>query len=480
MIVFFRGACYRDVPITSFSNDRIVVAKWSLLNLILASPVRIAMAGADVVIVGGGLMGGVAAAAAAGKGLRVRVLDAGLNRGNCFGEHLSIDPRMSFASPARDRLTNGLLLPIQTQVAGKRLDSFSVGLGGGGAGLLWNGICERLDARTPEGRRFIDSCVSSGYAEAERRLSVIDSIDQLSALGGLPLRPLRIAARKREHFVATPGPKELLGGSQRVELSSGCVVKRLHHQGGIVKYVEAVDVVQRQFQTFSADSFIIAADAIRSPSLLAASGIRPEPGFPVGKWLGDHPLAIAKINPTTPEGLALAGALSAAPHHTGCSGAVFDQASPAGTRMILSSPGSSELSLYWYGVGHPNPSNRLEFTETDPGFGWDGTVVQIEEKITPDEERAWMMDDLVEAVGRWGEARKGWKPRWLSIGSAYHYFGTLRSTASSADDGVTDFDGRVFGFSNLYVAGSARFPAPTSASPTLAAIAATLQTVSRL
>jgi len=61
----------------------------------------------------------------------------------------------------------------------------------------------------------------------------------------------------------------------------------------------------------------------------------------------------------------------------------------------------------------------------------------------------------------------------------HHQIGTIRM-AASADQGVVDADCRVFGASNLFVAGSAVFPSSSQANPTLTAILLAVRLAERL
>jgi choline dehydrogenase-like flavoprotein len=90
-----------------------------------------------------------------------------------------------------------------------------------------------------------------------------------------------------------------------------------------------------------------------------------------------------------------------------------------------------------------------------------------------DRERMWAMEAevrrLAAELGPW---RRGCELTWLPHGAA-HLVGTC---AMDADDrrGVTDPQGRVHGFDNLYLATLGRIPAPVAVNPTLTAVALAL------
>ena len=112
--------------------------------------------------------------------------------------------------------------------------------------------------------------------------------------------------------------------------------------------------------------------------------------------------------------------------------------------------------LYWYAVGYPNPNNELRFRKVaDREFGLRGASVCLNAPIAPEDDLRRLLDDLTEVANRLGTPLRGWKPRLLPLGAAQHLFGTLRTALNPSAPGVTDADGKVRGFQNLFVAGPA-------------------------
>jgi len=449
------------------------------------------MTRADLVVVGFGLAGAVVATSATAAGLRVIVLEAGLVGPTKPGQHVSADPRLAFASDARNRLTRGLLVPIKAETSRfARGAEFAVGAACGGAGALWSGICERLDGPTAEGRIFLDACVEPMYPTAEKVLGVVDAIDAVGDVNfaGWPaIRSMRIAAVCAEQRVHVPGPADILraGSGQSVDVRHGRVATAIVHSGGTAKAVSALNLHTGRLEHYGAETIIVAADAVRSPALLIGSGLGSEAGFPVGQWLADHPLAVARVDATTEEGRALAQVLLTRPGETVCRGVALAPGPHGGMRLIVSiladDPGQRHLMLFWYGVGHPRPQNRLRFgTDNAQGFGTRHASVRLEEPYASEESLVALVEDLIEFAGRLGTPLRGWTPRLLPFGSAMHLFGTLRTAMTSGEPGVTDSDGKVRGFRNLLIAGPARLPAACATNPVLASTAAALRTVASL
>src|SRR5207253_2867946 len=116
-----------------------------------------------------------------------------------------------------------------------------------------------------------------------------------------------------------------------------------------------------------------------------------------------------------------------------------------------------------------HPENRIDFNPIADSLGLNGALIRLETDMASPDDRQVLLDDLRTTSVRLGKPVPAWRPRWLPAGAAHHLFGTLRTTDSAADAGVTGPDGRVHGFANLFIAGASRFPAPCSTNPVLAA-----------
>jgi choline dehydrogenase-like flavoprotein len=420
--------------------------------------------------------------------MRVIVLEAGQAEGRRPGVHLAANPRLGFASGERSRLTRGLLFSIGVAPGRSgfgRGAILSVGTGAGGAGILWSGICERLDTPTPEGRHFVESCAQGAYADAERRFRVVDSIERERLAGLAGMRPIRTATSGGRGPRKVPGPNKLLRSTAGLDVRRNRLALRLVHRSGRAEAVEAVNSGTGEVERYWGDTVVVAADAIRSPALLVASGLAPEPGFPVGRWLADHPLAVARVAAATPEGRALAHALAPKAGETICSGVILESGARGATRLVVAipddDPGARTLMLYWYAVGRPSSANRLLFPgRAGDDFGTNGALLRLDADLAEAEDLRTLMEDLTATTQRLGTPLRGWKPRLLPAGSAHHTFGTLRTTLTRDEPGVTDAQGRVWGFQNLFVCGPARLPAPCATNPALVSVASSLLTVAAI
>jgi hypothetical protein len=76
-------------------------------------------------------------------------------------------------------------------------------------------------------------------------------------------------------------------------------------------------------------------------------------------------------------------------------------------------------------------------------------------------------DRLTAVFGRY---RNGCRPTWLEFGFA-HMTGTTRMSATDDGSGVTDYNGRVWGFENLFLATNGLIPTRMAVNPTLTGVA---------
>lgn len=430
----------------------------------------------DVLIIGAGLAGASIASVLAQSGLQVLIVDGGLQITPGIGHHIGTDRRLSFGTAERDRLVAALLtsVPNASKSAEQRRAQIAFALPAGGSSILWTGIAERLDIVDASAARFARICLEPFYDDACAILGVRAAALDLSELDGL-FSPLNVAQSNGPTQSVT-APMDMLGSAppERLGVRPDCLALRLRQEGGRIASVLLRDLASGATESLSAAQFVVACDAARSPALLVASGLVSEAGFPVGHWLADHPLAVARIEATTDLGRALAARLGAA---RGPLRGVRCTAVPPGVHALIIAGATAPapiLHMFWYAVGYPRQGNGLEFGANASSFGDYGARAVFREPVGDPQLLASMTVSLERHVAGLGHALPGWRPRLLPLGAAMHAFGTLRTACDGP--AVTDTDGRVRGLSNLYVAGTARIPSPCAVNPVLAMIAMAIGT----
>ncbi|UJP10515.1 GMC oxidoreductase [Microbacterium sp. KUDC0406] len=214
---------------------------------------------------------------------------------------------------------------------------------------------------------------------------------------------------------------------------------------------------------------LIAGDALRTPQLLWASGIRPAAlGVRLNEHAsidGDVEIDAARLGltdadiPTPPAGEPFIGSYwspsigAARPAH--------------GQLMEREFDGKHVLGVGWYCATEIRPENRIEFSdERTDAVGMPHMTVHFsysdpdlaEIRRTMDVQRA-----AANAIGAFPDGDS----ELLPPGASLHYTGTVRM--GPEDDGTTvvDTDGRVWGFENLFLAGNGVIPTALTCNSTL-------------
>jgi choline dehydrogenase-like flavoprotein len=237
---------------------------------------------------------------------------------------------------------------------------------------------------------------------------------------------------------------------------------------------------------------VVAADALRTPQLLWASGIRPPA---LGHYLNDQPMLVATAyvrDGTSRVGTALACKLPEQffrDHLAGVFWVPFvDGIHPFhGQALHLLVPASirsaprSVVSLGWYCAKDIQFDDSIVFSDLhNDANGM--PAMTIDYRLTEADWRSVARaTDVLERVGRTlgGFLAKG-EPWLLPAGSSFHYQGTTRM--GPADDGgsVCGPDLRVWGLDNLYVGGNGVIPTATACNPTLTSVALAVRAATRI
>jgi choline dehydrogenase-like flavoprotein len=225
-----------------------------------------------------------------------------------------------------------------------------------------------------------------------------------------------------------------------------------------------------------ADTVVVCADALRTPQLLFASGIRPQA---LGRYLNEHAFITARVlldldrfgidldalplpraGEFSTDSLWLPQNGAAQPFHGQIMNRTYvDEAAR---------PLAHSVGLALYVPVESRPENRLVFSESDTDLaGMPRIGVEFDYS---DADRALIDRALTEVrslAEEFGPFDPATECALLPPGSSLHLTGTVR--AGAADDGtsVCDQDGRVWGFDNLYVAGNGVIPTSMAANVTL-------------
>jgi choline dehydrogenase-like flavoprotein len=478
----------------------------------------------DVLIVGSGIMGAVAARLLRERdsSLRVTMVDGGAAIGDSPGVHLHDIADPEVWARYNERVASGIqglytgaataggnaenaneLTPgvHHASALGEDADAMpaaALAWNAGGMGVHWTAATPWPDA--DEAFPFGDPERWKEDLETARRVlavepapfeptvvgrRVLDVLDRRYAgvcgRGRRPQpMPMAVAATRSGPRARTaPGtifPAIADGGDAAFTLVTGTLVSALILADGRVTGARLRRVVDGAESEMRADCVIVCADALRTPQLLFASGIRPEA---LGRYLNEHAfitartlidldrfgldaadLPLPRAGEFCTDSLWLPRNGTAQPFH----GQIMNRTYvDDGGGPLAHSVG---ISLYAPVVSRAE--NRLVFSETETDLaGLPRIGIQFEYCAA---DRALIERALAEVrsiAEEFGPFDPATERALLPPGSSLHLTGTAR--AGLADDGtcVCDPDGRVWDVSNLYLAGNGVIPTALAANVTL-------------
>lgn len=230
----------------------------------------------------------------------------------------------------------------------------------------------------------------------------------------------------------------------------------------------------------AARAVVVAADALRTPQLLWASGVRPAA---LGRYLNDQAQVVyaSRLRDVAP--LGDDAPTTGLAEYSGVSWVPFTDAVPFhGQIMQLDAspialaeddpvvPGSI-VGLGLFCAKDLRADDRVEFDDAHvDGYGMPAPRIHyvLTDRDHEVIERARAeITRLAEAVGD----PVGDRPFTLPLGSSLHYQGTTRMGTEDDGTSVCDVDSQVWGVPGLFVAGNGVIPTATACNPTLTSVA---------
>jgi choline dehydrogenase-like flavoprotein len=378
----------------------------------------------------------------------------------------------------------------------------------GGQGVLWT--CATPKPAGGERISFIEPAEwDSSLSEAQKLLHVTDAAfgDSpqaaaiLSRVGDelapdrIPVRPLPVAADVRADGTLRWGGTDVVlgplvegagadggGGAARFTLRSQTRCVRLLRDGNRVVGAVLRDENTGREEQVLADAVVVAADAIRTPQLLWASGIRPEA---LGRYLTEHPLLFGVVAvrdgvlPPRDAADAPADPIRAIvnvaydedthPYHAQLMYAPVSPVPLPADSPLKDNP-AGYIGMGWGVRKWPRPEDRLLFDDATPdenGLPGIRIAYELTDRERGELENARVVQARVASV--LGDFLPG-MPVIMPPGSSLHYMGTVR--IGPADDGtsVCDTYSRVWDVPGLVLAGNGLIPTANACNPTLTSV----------
>ncbi|WP_406438612.1 GMC oxidoreductase [Streptomyces sp. NBC_01613] len=292
--------------------------------------------------------------------------------------------------------------------------------------------------------------------------------------------PMAVNATARGPMPRTaPGtifPAIATGGDPAFTLVTGTLATSLLVSDGRIAGARLRRIADGADSELLADAVVVCADALRTPQLLFASGIRPEA---LGRHLNEHAFITARVlldldrfgldRAALP--LPRAGEFSTDSLWLPHSGAAQPFHGQIMNRTYVDEDGrplAHSVGLSLYAPVESRPDNRLVFSETDtdlagmPRIGLEFGYSEADHALIG---RALAeVRSLAEEFGPFDPATEC---ALLPPGSSLHLTGTVRAGVTDDGTSVCDPDGRVWGFDNLYLAGNGVIPTAMAANVTL-------------
>jgi len=256
---------------------------------------------------------------------------------------------------------------------------------------------------------------------------------------------------------------------------------------GSAQGVELEDLQTGEIRRVTARWVVVAADALRTPQLLWASGIRPAA---LGRYLNDQPQVIAAVRLDDEvvaghhaQARTTGSGSTGAAQHSGVSWVPFDENHPFhGQVMQLDAspiplisdtpiaPGSI-VGLGWFCRKEVRAEDAITFDDTDvDAYGM--PAMRIHYGLTDNDRAA--IQGAIAAIRR-ATAALGTpldeNPIVLPAGTSLHYQGSTRMGAVDDGTSVCDVHSQVWGHRGVVVAGNGVIPTSTACNPTLTSVA---------
>ncbi len=415
---------------------------------------------------------------------------------------------------------------LENDGAGPDMPAAAMSSNVGGMGSHWTCACPR-----PGGRERIDFIPAAEWDElcvrAEELLhvtskafpnnaiqqSILDALASEFRSGASTARPVAsmplACTVQPDGDRVWSGPDVVLGplaeaesSPPNFELRANTVCLRLDLDGSRASGAVLHDRLTGEGSRVLAKAFVVAADALRTPQLLWASGIRLRA---LGHYLNDQPISMALVRVSLSAGKTKELDLQAnteqgtfRPNVDATLGVLWvpyeDEVHPFhGQVMHLDSspipvkrtdPGGDRgkyVGLGWFTAKEVRFEDWIEFSETEKDFyGMPKMTIHYEltERDLDQIERSQKMQ--ARAAAAIGEFVEGALPKTVPAGTSLHYQGSTRMGEADDGESVCNPDSLVWGLRNVFVGGNGVIPTSTACNPTLSAVALAVRSSRRV
>jgi choline dehydrogenase-like flavoprotein len=380
----------------------------------------------------------------------------------------------------------------------------------GGMAAHWTGACPRpggseriaflpdLDDLLAEADRLLgvttdafDAAPFTALVRERLAAAVDDGREPAARVQRMPL-----AVHRREDGRLVWSGSDIVFGEEtrsnpNFALHDESLVTRVIVEGDRVAGVRVADRRTGEEHDVRAAVVVVAADALRSPQLLWASGIRPAA---LGRTLNDQSQVVyaSRLRDVEVPADAPGGASGTISEQSGVSWMPYTDAQPFhGQIMQLDAspvpladddpvvPGSI-VGLGLFCAKDLDWDDRVAFDdERLDHYGMPAMSIHYRLTEKDHEVIARAQEEIVRLAGAVGEPI-GDRPFLMPLGASLHYQGTTRMGETDDGRSVCDSDSQVWGVRGLHVAGNGVIPTSTACNPTLTSVALAVRGARRI
>ncbi len=405
-----------------------------------------------------------------------------------------------------------LVLDQPEEIKTNEMPSISMSTNVGGMGIHWTCACPRPGKG--EQITFIpEDEMDKAFTEAEKILHVTQKAFPISEEGETILailnqtlgdkhspkrqaQPMPLACKTdSEHNRYWTATDLILGDTlnhPNFELRSETLCKKLHHQDGRITGAEIVYLPTQEKTIVEANIVIVAADALRTPQLLWASGIRPKA---LGHYLNEHPFVFTFVeldkdlvknhsqnpkvecdpsqirNPKSNDPtVGVFWVPFDAPNHPFHGQIMHMDLSPMKTTVTDDS--KHIVGLGWGCLKEANFEDKIVFSEVENDY-FGMPKMNFKFKYTEKDLEAINAAKAFQqkVVNSFGKEIKDGGQTLMPPGTSLHYEGSTRMGIENDGESVCDTYAKVWGFDNLFVGGNGVIPIATASNPTQTIVA---------
>jgi pyranose oxidase len=409
-----------------------------------------------------------------------------------------------------------LVLDQPEEIKTNEMPSLSMSTNLGGMGIHWTCACPRpgkgeqipfipeneMDEALTEAEKILH-VTQEAFPISEEGETILQILNQTLGDKHSPKRqaqPMPLACKVDSEYNRYWTASDLILGDTlnhpNFELRSETICRKLNYQNGKITSAEIEHLPTQQKELIEADIVIVAADALRTPQLLWASGIRPKA---LGHYLNEHPFIFTFVeldkdlvqnhspNPTSkthnrksPDPtVGVFWVPFDAPNHPFHGQIMHMDLSPMKTTVTDES--KHIVGLGWGPLKEANFEDCIVFSETEKdylGMPKMNFKFKYTEKDLEAIEAAKAYQQKV--VNSFGKEIKDGGQTLMPPGTSLHYEGSTRMGVVNDGNSVCDTYSQVWGFDNLFIGGNGVIPVATASNPTLTSVALAVRATKKI